>query len=617
MISFQSKIKEVYATPIGKDILDKLFLQMKLPEKLIDNPVIGNLKLSTVVKLSRGKLSEGFLRTFLNLVNAEKDVPAPGTCEVKPAWWKEAVFYQIYPRSFCDGNGDGMGDLEGVLSKLDYLKSIGVDAIWFSPIYDSPQDDNGYDIRDYRKIWERFGTMEKFDELLDAVHARGMRLIMDLVINHSSDEHEWFQKALTDPKSKYHDYYIFRPATGKGSDPGDPPNNWKSFFSGSAWNYYPEINEWGLHLFSSKQMDLNWENPELRADVIDMIRWWLEKGVDGFRMDVINLISKTEGLPDGDEMIGKMMGVRGIEHYFYGPRLHEYLRQIRSEAFDPYNAFSVGEMPGIGMESGKLLTGDDRHELDLFFNFDHLETPGHTRFDDYVYDLNYLKQYYIRWQEGFGNHCWQALFLENHDNPRVVSKIEPNPAFHEKLAMTLLTIQLTLKGTPFIYQGQEMGTANYPFRSIEEMDDVESINLYNELIEKHTPAEAFRIVLSGTRDHARRMIDWDPSDPGDSARYDHVRNYLQKLTTARKDHKTLVYGDILFTNRTRKDLFTYFRSDANENWYIECNLSNHDIRRSGTDLNPESIANCRVLGNYGNVRNGVLRAYECNVYWLT
>ena len=294
---------------------------------------------------------------------------------------KEAVFYQIYPRSFKDSNGDGIGDLQGIISKLDYIKKLGIDAIWLSPIYDSPNDDNGYDIRDYKKIMDEFGTMEDFDQLLDEVHNRGMGLIMDLVVNHTSDEHQWYQRAISEPDSKYGDYYIFK----------DQPNNWTSIFGGSAWNYVEERNQYALHLFSKKQMDLNWENENLRAEIHDMIRWWLEKGVDGFRLDVINYISKSHGIPDGSESIGKVMGLYGMEHYFYGPNLHRYLRELKEKVFMPYNAFTVGETPGIGMEMSKLLTAEDRNELDMVFSFDHLETPGHYKFDDYRYDLNYLK----------------------------------------------------------------------------------------------------------------------------------------------------------------------------------------------------------------------------------
>ena len=265
-------------------------------------------------------------------------------------WWKEAVIYQIYPRSFQDSDGDGIGDLRGICSRLDYLKELGADAIWLSPIYDSPNDDNGYDIRDYFSIMKEFGIMEDFDRLLDEVHQRGMKLIMDLVINHTSDEHAWFVEALKGSK-KYRNYYYFVKNRG-----GNLPNNWASFFGGSAWNYYEELDSWALHIFSKKQMDLNWENPDMRQDIIAMIKWWLEKGVDGFRLDVINFISKKEGLPDGDKLIGKLMGFCGVEHYFYGSKLHEYLRQLKKEAFEPYDAFTVGETPGVGMEMGKLLT---------------------------------------------------------------------------------------------------------------------------------------------------------------------------------------------------------------------------------------------------------------------
>lgn len=611
MITIDSKIREVYESPVGKDIINKLLLQLNIPNIAIDNPIVLNMTLSGIVRLAGGKISDDFMNTVIRMINNETDTPDNSDTEIKQAWWKEAIFYQIYPRSFCDSDGDGLGDLNGIRSKLDYLKSLGVDAIWLSPIYESPQDDNGYDISDYRSIWSRFGTMEDFDLLLEEVHKRDMRLIMDLVINHTSDEHVWFKKAISEPDSKYHDYYIFR--TG---DEKCEPNNWNSFFSGSAWNYYPENGEWGLHLFSRKQMDLNWENPELRSEIIDMIKWWLNKGVDGFRMDVINLISKSEGLPDGDDMIGNMMGIRGIEHYYYGPKLHDYLRQIRAEAFDPYNAFSVGETPGLGMEMGKMITGDTRHELDMFFCFDHLETPGHSKFDDYVYDLNYLKKYLTDWQEHFGNHCYQALFLENHDNPRMVSKVEPNTQFHEKLAMNLLTMQLTLRGTPFIYQGQEMGTGNYDFKSIDEFEDVESINLYNELIKEKSPSEALAVIKAGSRDHARRMVEFDSADPDEAKKKKNIQNYLKKLSAIRHDHSVFAYGDVIFSNRNRKDLFTYFREDGEERWYVEINLSNHEIKRSKSDINNKQIQDCRVLGNYEKTRDSILRPYEVNIYWL-
>jgi len=369
--TLKSKIKDVWKNPVGHDVLAKILLQLNLPSILITNPLVSFLSLGQVKALSRGRLSEGFFESLIGLLSS---VESPSTKQTEQSpnetWWKEAVFYQIYPRSFMDANGDGIGDLKGIIMKLDYLKTLGIDAIWLSPIYDSPNDDNGYDIRDYDKILEDFGTMEDFAALLEGVHRRGMKLIMDLVVNHTSDEHAWFQKALNDPSSPYRDYYFLQSAVGN-----TPPNNWTSFFSGSAWNLYEKQKLWGLHLFSKKQMDLNWENPDLREDVYAMIRRWLDRGVDGFRMDVINYISKQPGLPPGDETVGTMMGYCGIEHYFYGPKLHQYLREIREKAFAPYSAFSVGETPGIGMEMSKQLTGANRGELDMVFSFDHLETP--------------------------------------------------------------------------------------------------------------------------------------------------------------------------------------------------------------------------------------------------
>lgn len=610
-ITLDSTVKDVYAHPIGRDIIRRLLLQMNLSESLIDNPLTGRLRLRTVRRLTAGRLGAGFFDTFLRLLNSEKDRPASGDCPVRPAWWKEAIFYQIYPRAFCDGNGDGMGDLKGILEKLDYLKELGVDALWLSPVYDSPQDDNGYDIRDYRKIWEGFGSMKDFDALLEAVHSRGMRLIMDLVVNHTSDEHEWFQSALRDRESPYGEYYFFRPGQGK-----DAPNNWTSFFSGSAWRYFEEREEWGLHLFSKKQMDLNWENPALRAEILDMIKWWLEKGVDGFRMDVVNYISKTEGLPDGEEMIGQLMGYYGIEHYFYGPRLHEYLRELRQKAFEPYGAFSVGETPGVGMEMSRLLTGDDRGELDMVFSFDHLENPGHVRFDDYRYNLNYLKSYYMDWTKHYGNHCWLSLFLENHDNPRMVSKVEPDRRLHPALAKLLLTVQLTLRGTPFLYQGQELGAGNVDFHGIEELRDVESINLYRELLREKTSEEAFATVLAGSRDHARAMMDWEQAE-GQRKEDTSVYGYCRRLTALRRSDSCFIYGEVEFTNERKKDLFTYFRRQCTQAKYVECNLSNRAIKkpRCGARLQ-------KLLGNYdgaegcGTSENAadMLQPYEVNIY---
>lgn len=421
MLTRDSRIGEIYATPIGHDIIHTLLLQTGLPEKAVANPVVRRLSLRALQKLAPGRLDDSLVDSLLGLLNHETQTPPAPTGGITRKWWKEAVAYQIYPRSFADSNGDGVGDLRGIREKLPYLKELGVNLLWLSPVYDSPNDDNGYDIRDYRKIMAEFGTMEDFDALLAEAHANGMKLIMDLVVNHTSDEHPWFQSSLHDPDGPCRDYYIWH----KGRD-GKEPNNWVSFFSGPAWNYYPERDEWALHLFSKKQMDLNWDNPALRREVYDMIDWWLAKGVDGFRMDVINLISK-DGLADGSEALAGAIGLRGIEHYFYGPRLHEYLAEMRRESFGRYDAVTVGETAGLGMQMSKMLTAESRAELDMVFNFDALENPGKTRFDDYRYDLRYLKKYLLDWQQNYGDNCWMSLFFENHDNPRMVSKVNPDP----------------------------------------------------------------------------------------------------------------------------------------------------------------------------------------------
>lgn len=602
-LSMNTRLKTVCAHPIGRDILNRLLLSLGLDKKLLDNPLTGNLTLKSLSKITGKMLDADFFNVFLNLLNSEKDVPLTGAGSISHKWWKEAVFYQIYPRSFCDSNQDGVGDLKGIIKKLDYLKNLGVDAIWLSPVYDSSNDDNGYDIRDYYKIMEEFGTMEDFDRLLKEVHDRDMHLIMDLVINHTSDEHPWFQEALFNPDSAYRDYYYFREG-----EKDKLPNNWTSFFSGNAWNYYEEQKEWALHLFSKKQMDLNWENEALRADIEEMIRWWLKKGVDGFRMDVINYISKTPGLPMGNEQIGKLMGYYGIEHYFYGPRLHEYLKEIKEKAFAPYEAFSVGETPGVGMEMSKLLTAEYRGELDMVFSFDHLETPGHVRFDDYRYDLNYLKEYYTDWMEHYGNQCWMSLFYENHDNPRMISKVNPNPQYREALGKLLGAILFTMKGTPFIYQGQELGTVNADFQSIEDLKDVESRNLYQELCAAMSEKEAFQKVLSGTRDHARVMMKWEEA-AAQKKKKDSVYYFYKKLAALRKRYPALVYGAFRITHRKTRNLFTYCRTDEDSSFYVECNLSDNVIRRPAR---PKGYGG--ILSNYEIHETLRMQPYEVCIY---
>ncbi len=569
-LTMESTIGELFANPVGHDALAKVLMQLNVSQSWLLNPVVSKLKLKTISSIAKGKVDQDFFETLLHLVNSEEDCPFVKRGKITEQWWKEAVFYQIYPRSFCDTNGDGIGDLRGIIEKLDYLKDLGVDALWLSPIYDSPNDDNGYDIRDYKKIMEEFGTMEDFDELLLKAHEKGMYLIMDLVVNHTSDEHEWFQKALEDTNSPYHDYYFFRNSK-------EIPNNWTSFFAGPAWNYYEENEEWALHLFSKKQMDLNWDNEAVRDDVADMVNWWLEKGVDGFRMDVINYISKEPGLPNGNETIGEMMGFPGIEQYYYGPNLHKYLHELRMASFEKHEAFSVGETPGIGMQMAQLLTGEERKELDMIFSFDHLETPGHVRFEDYQYDLNFYRDYIVDWMENYGDNCWMSLFYNNHDNPRMASKVTTDAELVKRVQALLAVMQFTLKGTPFVFQGDEMGLTNYEFTSIDQITDVEVKGYYKEYLENGmAPEDAFAKIVSGTREHARIPLPWNTTclecHKGLKQEVnENIREIYKKLIAIRKQEKALVYGAFTLLNK-KKDRFVYERALGKDSFIIDCNL---------------------------------------------
>ena len=619
-ISINSKIKDLISLPIGHDVIFRLFLQTGFSFSLLKNPLILNIKLKHLASIVKNKVPIAFFESIINLVNSELEQPLEDDSPIKKAWWKEAVFYQIYPRSFKDSNGDGIGDIQGIISQLDTLKDLGIDCLWLSPIYDSPNDDNGYDIRDYRNIMQEFGTMEDVEKLISELKKRDMKIIMDLVVNHTSDEHPWFQAALKGDKEKQN-YYIFR----------DKPNNWTSFFSGSAWRYFKEIDKYALKLFSSKQMDLNWDNPELRKEIVDIVRFWLEKGIDGFRMDVINYISKNPNLPNGDELIGQLVGFIGMEHYFYGPNLTKYLAQLRKEAFEPYNGFNVGETPGIGTQLGKLLTGDYRKIMDLTFSFDHLETPGKVRFDNYRYDLNFYKFYLIENQKAYTNRYWMSLFVDNHDNPRFISKIDPSHNYRNQLAKNINMILLTLKGTPFFYQGQEIGMTNNEFNSMDDIRDVESLNKFQDLLNSgQDEKEAFKTILAGTRDHCRTPMQWTNQNYGgfsealpwivgyqdlettnveyQQKQDDSIYNFTKQLIKYRKDHPTLIYGEIEFIQEKTKNYFIYKRKDKYNEYLIEINLSDRKQKRIITTSEYELI-----LSNI-KVKEDAMLPYEANLY---
>ncbi len=636
MITLESTLRDVYRTPAGKDIIDMFLSAAKKSPKLLDNPVVGSLKLSALERLL-GKRVPGIAEMVVQLLAAhDGEIPPPSPATITHKWWKEAVVYQIYPRSFQDTNGDGIGDLAGIRQRIPYLKELGVDVVWLSPIYDSPGDDMGYDIRNYRKIMKEFGTMKDFDDLLRDLHQNDIKLMMDLVVNHTSDEHEWFQKALKDPAGPYKDYYMW--AAGKDDD---APNNWTSFFAGPAWNYYPETEEWALHLFSKKQMDLNWDNPAVRAEVYDIVNWWLTKGVDGFRMDVINLISK-DNFANGNALIGKTIGICGIEHYIYGPRLHEYLQEMRQESFGKFDdVFTVGETPGLGLEMAKMTTAEERGELDLIFNFDHIDNPGKSRIYPYDYDLRCLKPYFLKWQTQYGNNCWPSVFFENHDNPRMVSKVNADPAYSVVLAKLLAVMQFTVKGTPFLYQGQELGMTNTTFGSPADLRDVEALNRCQEFTDTFAQTVgmadaqqvAFDTVAWGTRDHARTPMQWDTSQNagfstaqpwiGVNPNYpvinaatemdnpDSVFHFFKKLIALRKKYETLVYGAFRPVFVWDKSTFCYFRVDGSSKFYVEINLTDKDQKRPG----PLTRRHRLLAGNYGGTAV-YLRPYEANVYRL-
>lgn len=527
-------------------------------------------------------------------------------------WWKKAVVYQIYPRSFMDSDGDGIGDLQGIISKLDYLAELGVDVLWLSPIYDSPNDDNGYDIRDYRKIMEEFGTMGDFDQLLAEVHKRGMRLVMDLVVNHTSDEHAWFKERP--------DYYIWK----------QQPNNWRSFFSGPAWEFDEERKQYYLHLFSKKQPDLNWENETLREEIYLMMRWWLDKGVDGFRMDVINLISKDQSFPDG-------VDGDGSPHFMNGPRAHEFLQEMNRRVLSDYDIVTVGEMPGATTEDAKLYTGTNRHELNMIFTFEHmnLDQGPLGKWELKPLRLTELKENLEKWQRELFENGWNSLYWNNHDQPRVVSRFGNDGKYREASAKMLATCLHFLQGTPYIYQGEELGMTNVAFSSIEDCRDIETLNMYREKQQQGVPdAELMQMIRAKGRDNARTPMQWDGSrnagftkgEPwiavNPNYRDIHAENrhaagsvfaYYQKLIALRKELDVVTDGEFKLLHREDEEIFAYERKTGSEKLTVYCNFSE-------TERDLPAPPGQLLIGNYdldekeGTVR---LRPYEAQCFYFT
>jgi oligo-1,6-glucosidase len=431
-------------------------------------------------------------------------------------WFKSAVVYQVYPRSFADSDGDGTGDLPGIVSRLDHLAGLGVDVLWLSPVYPSPQDDAGYDISDYRDIDPVYGTLEDFDALLAALHERGMKLVMDLVVNHTSDEHPWFVESRSSAGNAKRDWYWWRgPREGMAAgDPGAEPTNWGSFFSGPAWELDEATGEYYLHLFSRKQPDLNWESPEVRRAIHEMMRWWLDRGVDGFRMDVINFISKDPSLPDGHTREGGLYG-DGLPHTVCGPRIHEFLQEMHREVFAGREGLlTVGEMPGVTVHEARLFTDPARAEVDMVFQFEHVQLDqGATKFDLHPLRLRDLKASFGRWQAGLADVGWNSLYLSNHDQPRAVSRFGDDGEHRVRAAKMLATVLHLHRGTPYVYQGEELGMTNAPFAAIEDFRDIESVNHYAEAIAAGVaPADVLASLRAMGRDNARTPMQWDGTE---------------------------------------------------------------------------------------------------------
>lgn len=511
-------------------------------------------------------------------------------------WWKESVVYQIYPRSFMDSNGDGIGDINGITSKLDYLKELGINVIWLSPVYQSPNDDNGYDISDYQAIMEEFGTMEDFDRMLQAAHERGIKIMMDLVVNHTSDEHAWFVESRKSKENPYRDYYIWR--EGKN---GEAPNNWGSCFGGSAWEYDQATDMYFLHLFSKKQPDLNWDNEKVRKEVFDMMTWWLSKGVDGFRMDVISMISKVPELPDGTKGEGALYGDFGPS-VINGPHVHEYLQEMRSRVLSEFDTITVGETSGVTVEEAVKYAADDESELNMVFQFEQndLDNGEHSKWNLKKIYLPDLKEILAKWQTRLEGKAWNSLYWNNHDQPRIVSRLGNDKEYREVSAKMLATCLHMMKGTPYIYQGEELGMTNVPFASLEEFRDIESINAYHEYTENGIIGEEdmLKFLCYKSRDNARTPMQWDNSaNAGFSEarpwikvnpnyteinaqeqlnRDDSVFHYYQKLIALRKQKEIIVYGNFELLLPEDEDIFMYTRVLEKEKLLVICNFSKNE-----------------------------------------
>ncbi len=563
--------------------------------------------------------------------------------ELKRRWWKEAVVYQIYPRSFCDSNGDGVGDLEGIRTKLDYLRELGVDVIWICPIYRSPNDDNGYDISGYKDIMEEFGTMDDFDRLLAEAHGKGMRIIMDLVVNHTSDEHPWFIEARASKQNPQRDYYIWR----NGKPTGEPPTNWESFFSGSVWEYDEATEEYYLHLFSKRQPDLNWENEAVVHEVHSIVKWWLDKGIDGFRVDAINHIAKADGFPDAHNPKG-LATVPAYDMFSNLPRVHEHLQRLNRDVLRHYDIMTVGETSGVGPEGALLYAGEDRDELNMVFHFEHMGIDvgfgGSGKWETRPWSLLELKEIMSKWQTELHGRGWNANYFNNHDQPRAVSRFGSEDRYRKESAKLLATLIHTLQGTPFVYQGEEIGMTNISLSSIEDYRDVEIKNFHRaKTAEGWSEERIMDAVRRRGRDNARTPMQWNAGPNGgftegtpwiavnpnykeinvEEAKRDpeSVWHYYRALIRLRKTNDVIVYGDYELLAPEHPDIYAFTRTLGDRKLLIALNFAESV---SGIRLPAQLSVQGKgpLLFNYsaesaeagGEIQ---LRPYEARVYQIS
>lgn len=569
-------------------------------------------------------------------------------------WWKEAVVYQIWPRSFQDSNGDGVGDIPGITSRLPYLADLGINVIWLSPVFASPNDDMGYDISDYRAIMPEFGTMEDFDQMLETAHSLGIKILMDLVVNHSSDEHEWFEQARSSRDNKYRDYYIWRDSSGVDAEGKPlPPNNWGSEFGGPAWEYDERTDQWYLHMFSRKQPDLNWENPAVRQEIFEIVRFWLDKGVDGFRLDAINIISKPEGLPDDPSVVPGKHSSSIPFVIANGTKVHEWMHELNMETFDKYDCMTVGEMSATGPDEAVRFSGFDTDELHMIFHFEHMgldsdPATGMGKWSYKPYQLTELKEILNTWQTKLDGRAWGSLYWNNHDQPRVVSRFGSDaPEYRELSGKMLATVLHGMQGTPYIYQGEEIGMTNVQFPTIGDYKDLDSINFYTDMVEDHqtmSADEAMSLIYAKGRDNARTPVQWSAEENAGfssatpwiglnpnyrqinaaeaTGRADSLWHYYQKLISLRRGElqDLLVYGSFLPLDAEDTQVYAYERHGEGGKLLVVANFTDQELERSYQALGQGQVE--LLLSNYADQeeltgQGLTLRPYEARIYKIS